>query len=190
VRISITQARIGHKNAIAAKESANVARDVFVAANRPRLAVRFMQLPETIISGMSLSGTFMVFNAGDTTAIVTQIYSEIVISEHLPARVYEGKPGVAVDRTELSSGQSTIIAFPSNGPLDLSDFGRWAAIQNRREATKLHARNISGPGMPNLFVVREEVVFSTETHSTNAVSAIKVFYPATCPSLMILGNSL
>jgi len=102
---------------------------------------------------MSLAGSFVVFNTGETPALITQTHSEIVIAEYLPARAYEGKAGVELDRTELSSGQYATIPFPSTGPMDFTDFTPWAAIQNRKEVAKLHGANLTAPGVANLFVI-------------------------------------
>jgi len=75
------------KAADAAKESADAARDSFIAVHRPQLTVRFVvTVSEIAAAGQGVSGTFLIYNTGATSATIGRCYSEVVFGDSLPTR--------------------------------------------------------------------------------------------------------
>lgn len=139
----------------AASASAEHARAAIILTHRPRLTVRFLLMPETVITigdDMCLAGTLAAFNTGNTKATLTRTCSEIIVSEHLPARPkYEGSDGEPLGNIELAPGQSTHINFPSSGPMKIG-FPEFKAIGDRRDLGRIE-NSVPIPGVENLFVI-------------------------------------
>jgi hypothetical protein len=84
---------------------------------------------------MKLNGHFWLFNTGETVAILKQSYSDVIVSDHLPARApYEDKAGRPFADAELRPGQSIRVEFPTvRGAITRSEY---ITLRNCREAAR------------------------------------------------------
>jgi hypothetical protein len=117
------------------REQAGCMREAFISTHRPKLAVRWMDCDEESLSrGREITGTFELFNMGDTKAVVQKCYSDLIVAESLPAAApYRGLQGKQIT-VELIPGGSTTISFPTqttNLP-----FKKFEAVRNRQQTAK------------------------------------------------------
>ena len=169
LRISIRQARIAHRTALAAKASADAAQESadaahdsvvatnksFIATHRPKLTTRFFFVPNGVGRGIvPIIGNFLVFNTGESQAILRRSYSEVVFADNLPARsaayvIGEG----ATDVTQaLAPGESRALDFPTNVPEEYT-FKEYSGIHNRQDAAEKDPIRQKNWPWDNLFIV-------------------------------------
>ena len=144
------------KAADAAKESADAARDSFIAVHRPQLTVRFVvTVSEIAAAGQGVSGTFLIYNTGATSATIGRCYSEVVFGDSLPTRSeqYAEGPGEAVEPSRvLGPGQSALMSFPIGGPGAL-DTDERIALRSRQDYAIVNPLSGSNWFRNNLFLI-------------------------------------
>lgn len=101
----------------AAKQSADTANATFVSAQRPRLTIRFVSPAQSGILEPE-SGRFLLFNTGDTKAILKSHYSKVLLLEAgLETGIpYESLTDRPFEIVELAPGQSAVVHFRANAP--------------------------------------------------------------------------
>lgn len=153
IRTALTETM---KAATAARDSADTAQRTYIASHRPKLTIRFVMLINEIAEAgdMQMSGSFQVFNVGDSAAKIRASYSEVIFGDSLPPRStsYSESMGELSGEIELLSGQSQTISFPTGEPRRLEQDERMAI---RRRLADARTNPITATNWPwnNLFVV-------------------------------------
>jgi hypothetical protein len=104
------------------------------------------------IGTFELSGRFVVFNCGETKAILTKHYSEILIAPVLPPVAPSQPGGDDLTDVELSPGESTEVSLPSRGVVKSLTVQERIALGNRIEDIKKNGRDTEARPH-NLFVI-------------------------------------
>jgi hypothetical protein len=137
------------------RDATELTRQSFIAAHRPRLTIRFVTtLSEIGEAGEGISGNFLVYNTGGTTATLQHCYSEVVFGDSLPQRSkqYAEGGGDSLGAIVLRPGQSAFVNFPTGGPRKLETDER-IAIRKRQEAVRANAISGKGQLWHNLFLI-------------------------------------
>jgi hypothetical protein len=139
----------------AARDSADAAKNSFIASYRPKLAVKFVSTVSEIDEvGQGISGDFLVFNTGGTRANLHRYYSEIVFADSLPTRSKQYVEGLGEGPSDivLHPGQSGVLKFPTGGPQTL-DFDERRSIRDRQESAKANPSSGTNWAWSNLFLI-------------------------------------
>lgn len=143
------------KAADAAKESVESAKYSFIASHRPKLSVKFITTVSDIgEAGQGISGDFLVFNTGGTTASLDRCYSEVLFGDSLPMRSDQYLIGhsEALSGIVLHPGQSTLLRFPTAGPKTLEP-DDLIAIHNRQRTANTNPASGANWAWGNLFLI-------------------------------------
>jgi hypothetical protein len=122
-------AEAAKESADASSRSADVAHDTFVSTHRPKLTIRFMSIDDPTRMLDSISGTFLVFNTGESRAVISRYWTEVSLLKVLPAvPPYWGKHGERASDVILLAGQSCPMKFPTVGPKPVSGMTEFKSV--------------------------------------------------------------
>jgi hypothetical protein len=142
-----------NKSANAARDSADVTLKAFANSHRPRFVIRYMDMvPPWNMSGIPISGSFRLYNSGESAAILIRKYFAVTVG-HLPRiNPYEDMHGYHfAPNTVLRPGDNIGLGFPTV-QVTLTSDEEFVVFKRMSDQRDLAKKGISDPNATPLFI--------------------------------------